>query len=100
MQVYCWRTPSEAQLATAGSNLPHADRPLDDIAQGIEDEYRVEMEMDLLRDRWFAEHPGGAFRAYREQTPDDMRPRATTKRARDGETGSKPAKKGGNRLEM
>ena len=35
--------PLKLKLATAGSNLPNTDRPLDATAQGIEDDYRVEM---------------------------------------------------------
>jgi hypothetical protein len=41
--------PLKLKLATAGSSLPNTDRPLDEISQGIEDDYRVEM--DRLRER-------------------------------------------------
>ena len=41
--------------------------------QDIEDAYSAEM--DRLRDQWFAEHPDGAFKAYRLKTPDDLRPK-------------------------
>jgi hypothetical protein len=49
--------------------------------------------MDRLRDRWFDEHPDGAFRAYREHIPDNMRPKATSVRARGEEAGCRQAKK-------
>jgi hypothetical protein len=49
--------------------------------------------IDYASDRWFADHHDGAFRAYREHIPDNMRPKATTVRARGEEAGCRQAKK-------
>ena len=56
-----------------GSNLDKGDQHLDVVARMVEDEYNVNM--DKLRDEWFEKHPDGAFRAYRQIEPQDLRPR-------------------------
>ena len=81
--------PLKLKLARAGSNLHYGEMPLDAVAQDIEDAYGVEM--DRLRDKWFDDHPDGAFKAYRERTPEDVRPRPKSKK-RSADGGRKTSK--------